>query len=77
MGRWRLRSPLATITLPCSGTDSDARATDGANDARQKRSFLRGLPGRRGERGARLNDRAKESHAGLCTAAMAGLLYES
>lgn len=41
-GQQRLQSPLATITLPCSGTDRPARTTDGTNDAKQKRSFHRG-----------------------------------
>lgn len=37
-----LQPPLATITLPCCGTDRTARTTDGTNDAKQKRSSRRG-----------------------------------
>lgn len=55
-GLWRLRSPLATITLPCTGTDRPARTTDGTNDAKQKGSFLHGPLRRHKERLPSFND---------------------
>lgn len=54
--RKHLQPPLATITLPCSGTDRPARTTDGTNDARQKRSSRRGPLGSHRERLGSLND---------------------